>query len=326
MLTPRENLKRALKFKTPQYLPHDLPFDYGTDIHNVWIDPSPDSRPAGGNGVDEWGAVWQNIGASAVGEVKDFPLKDWADFHKLKIPDYKNPIRYEKVKDLVAAGGDKFILASGMSIYARVHYIRGLENCWADIYEEPENLAKLIDILADMNCYAIEEYAKIGVDGYIFADDWGLQNRLMIDPKKWQEIWMPRYERIFATALKHDILPFLHSCGYIVDILDDLISVGLHAVHMDQQENMGLELLGERFGGRLTFYSPVDIQTAMHRGNDEIRTYAQNMGKYLARLEGGFIARWYTDPVGSGHTDEALHVMCEEFLKISREMYGSEGW
>ena len=67
-------------------------------------------------------------------------------------------------------------------------------------------------------------------------------------------------------------------------------------IHMDQQENMGLELLGERFGGRITFFSPVDIQTAMQRPLPDIRAYARSMARRLARPEGGFIPRWYTDP------------------------------
>jgi uroporphyrinogen decarboxylase len=86
---------------------------------------------------------------------------------------------------------------------------------------------------------------------------------------------------------------------------------------MDQQENMGLELLGRRFGGRLTFYSPVDIQFTMARGNlDEIRAYARDMVRLLGRPNGGFIPRWYSDPKGAGHTPEAVDAMCEEFLRL----------
>ena len=326
MITPRENVKRAINFETPLYLPHDLPFGYGTNLSGVGMTPSPDGRPASGNGRDEWGALWENIGVCQLGEVKEYPLLDWADWDKMNIPDYKDPSRYATLQEQKDAGGDNFIYGFGLSIYERVHFIRGLEDCWADIYEEPEKLCELIDLLADMNCYAIEQFAKVNVDGYIFCDDWGLQERLMIDPRKWREIWMPRYERIYAKAHEHGMLTFLHSCGYIVDILNDLIAVGLNVVHMDQQENMGLELLGERFGGRLTFFSPVDIQTAMHRGEDEIRAYARQMGKHLARPEGGFIPRWYTDPAGAGHSEEAIKIMCDEFQKISRDMYGNEGW
>jgi hypothetical protein len=111
---------------------------------------------------------------------------------------------------------------------------------------------------------------------------------------------------------------FLHSCGHIVDILDELIEIGLDVVHMDQQENMGLELLGRRFGGRLTFFSPVDIQKTMATGSpDDIRAYARKMARLLGRPAGGFIPRWYTDPAGAGHRQEALDAMCEEFVAIS---------
>ncbi|MBI4023538.1 MAG: hypothetical protein HY360_01065 [Verrucomicrobia bacterium] len=128
---------------------------------------------------------------------------------------------------------------------------------------------------------------------------------------------------IFQAAHQAGLLTFLHSCGYIVDILDDLIEIGLDVVHMDQQENMGLELLGKRFGGRITFFSPVDIQNTMARGAlDEIRAYCQKMVKLLGRPRGGFIPRWYTDPAGAGHRQEALDAMCAEFLKLNQEHGG----
>ena len=115
----------------------------------------------------------------------------------------------------------------------------------------------------------------------------------------------------------------LHSCGYIVDILGDLIEIGLDAVHMDQQENMGLENLGKRFAGKLNFFAPVDIQHTMLSENlEDIRAYCREMAKQFLTAKGGFIPRWYTDPEGVGHRRENIDAMCEEFLKISMEVYG----
>ncbi|MCS7060033.1 MAG: uroporphyrinogen decarboxylase family protein [Anaerolineae bacterium] len=315
-VTRREIVARAIRFQTPPRLPFDLPEPYGTDITWAGMTPSPDHRPP--SGIDEWGAVWENIGVSMLGEVKDFPLKDWADFDRLPVPDIREPRRWVEVAGARQKAGDKFLLGHGLSIYERLHFIRGLHNTWTDIYDAPAQLGRLIDILVEMNLYAIEQYANAGFDGFIIGDDWGLQNRLMIDPRKWREIWKPRYARIFKAAHDAGLFTFLHSCGHIVAILDDLIEIGLDVIHMDQQENMGLELLGRRFGGRLTFYAPVDIQRTMVFGTlDEIRAYCRRMVHTLGRPEGGFIARWYTDPAGAGHRPEAIAAMCEAFLQLA---------
>ncbi len=317
--TSKEIVKKTLQFQFPERLPYDFPEKFGSDFYWAGMDPSPDARPK--TGVDEWGASWENIGAMTLGQVKDFPLKNWLEFDRLKIPDIDDPRRWTCLDNVRKRAGDRFLLGHGISIYARVHYIRGLENTWMDIHDAPDELGHLIDVLVDMNLAAIQRYSNLEFDGLIFPDDWGLQNRLMISPTDWREIWKPRYARIFAAAHAHGLHTFLHSCGYIVEILDDLIEIGLEAIHMDQQENMGLEHLGKRFGGRITFFAPVDIQKTMAIGSlDEIRLYCQAMVRCLGRPKGGFIPRWYSDPVGAGHRPEAIDAMCEEFLKISQNL------
>jgi uroporphyrinogen decarboxylase len=318
IMTSRELVSNTILFKNNARLAFDLPDPYGTDF--FWLDmtPSPDQRPQ--QGLDEWGAEWHNIGVCNLGEVKSPPLKEWREFSSLAIPDIHDPRRWSSLPGCREKAGDRFILGSGISIYERVHFIRGLENTWIDIYEHPDELRKLIEILVDMNLVAIEKYSQAGVDGYIFADDWGLQNQLMISPAKWREIWKPAYRRIFQAARGAGLLTFLHSCGFIIDILDDLIEIGLQVIHMDQQENMGLELLGNRFGGRITFFAPVDIQATMAHGSlDDIRRYCHKMIRHLSRPNGGFIPRWYSDPKGAGHRSEAITAMCEEFMKINQQ-------
>ena len=316
-MTSRERVARTLRFETPDRLPHDFPEPYGTDFAWINMSPSPDIRPS--SGIDEWGAVWENIGVSILGEVKEYPLKDWRDIDQLVIPDVNAPHRWAELEGIRERTGDKFILASGVSMYERLHFIRGLTNMWMDIHDAPEQLGALIDVLVQQNVDAIKRYAALGADGLIFADDWGLQNQLMISPAKWRELWKPRYERVFRAAHDAGMFNFLHSCGYIVDILDDLIEIGLDAIHMDQQENMGLELLSRRFGGRITFYAPVDIQKTMIYGSlDDVRAYCRQMVSLLGRPGGGFIPRWYTDPAGAGHQREKINAMCEEFLRLEK--------
>ena len=314
-MTAKERIRRTVLFESPDRLPRDFPEPYGSDLATTGMNPSVDERPR--EGVDQWGAVWQNIGVSNLGEVKQFPLTDYKDIDKLNIPDINDPARWQGLDDARQDAADKFLLGRGVSLYERVHFIRGLENTWADIYQNPEQLGELIDVLVEMNLVAIGKYAAAGMDGLVFCDDWGLQDRLMISPEKWQEIWEPRYARVFQAAHQAGLLTFLHSCGNIVEIMDNLIDIGLDVIQMDQQVNMGLELLGHRFAGRITFWSPVDIQAVMPGGNlAEIRAYCRKMVECLATKTGGFIPKWYGDPAGAGHSQEAIEAMCEEFVRI----------
>lgn len=264
------------------------------------------------------GGLWESAGNTQLGQVKDPPLKQWRDLETLQVPDVHDPVRWQACEGVREAFPDKFLLAHGLSIFTRFTEIRGFDNALMDICEAPAQVASLLDILTEMNVASIEGYARYGADGYMMADDWGLQNQLMIAPRKWRELWKPRYARIFKAAHDHAQLTFLHCCGYSIDILDDLIEVGLDAIHLDQHENMGVEVLGSRFGGRITFFATVDIQRTMAEGTlEDIRAYTHKMVRLLGRPNGGFIPRWYTDPVGAGHRPEAIDAMCEEFLRLS---------
>ena len=321
--TPREVIRNTLAFKGPDRLGCEFPEPFVSDFMRTGLHPSPDMRPWGVSGTDEWGAVWENIGVSKLGEVKNVPLESWDDFPKLHIPDIRDPKRFEGIRNARERAGEKYLLGHGVSLYERAHFIRGLENTWADIYENPEKLCGLIDIFTDMNLHILDQYAKAEFDGFIFCDDWGLQDKLMISPAKWREIWKPRYAKVYARAHELGIQTFLHSCGHIVEILDDLIEIGLDAIEMQQQENMGLELLGQRFAGRITFFCPVDIQSVMPSADlPKIRAQARQLVETFASPRGGFLAQWYGDPAGAGHTREAVDAMCDEFQKLSVEKYG----
>ncbi len=314
----QEVIRRTIEFDSPGRIGLALRDDYQNDIVHSGMSPHVDQRPP--NGYDEWGSLWENIGVCKLGEVKKPALPSWDVFPELKIPDVSEERRWHGVADRIAECHDrgKFVLANGISLYERLHFLRGLQGVWTDIYTEPDNLVKLLDILADMNEYSVRRYADAGADGYFFCDDWGLQNSLMISPEKWREFWKPRYRRVYSACHKHGLKTFLHSCGYIVDILDDLIECGLDVIQMDQQQNMGLERLRDGFRGRLTFWCPVDIQNTMARGSlEDIRRYAKLLTESLGTPEGGFIAKWYGDPKGAGHSEEAIRIMSQTFMEIA---------
>jgi hypothetical protein len=86
-MTPREVIRRTIRFEGADRIPLTLD-DYGSDLVGIGMSPSPDARPR--QGRDEWGCVWENIGVSNLGEVKQAALPDWDQWDRLKIPDIRD--------------------------------------------------------------------------------------------------------------------------------------------------------------------------------------------------------------------------------------------
>ena len=210
----------------------------------------------------------------------------------------------------------KYILTTApyCSLNEGIHNLMGLENMCVAYYEEPDAMKAFIARLADKQRESIQIVAELGTDGVMFYDDWGLQDRLMVSHEFIDEFFMPHYRSNWAYAQELGLDVWLHSCGYIIDILDDFIDAGLNVIQQDQQENMGIDQLNERVGGRLAFWCPVDIQRTMITGTlDEIRAYATKMVTTLGGHHGGFVSMAYSTPDDVEHTPEKLAAMSEAF-------------
>jgi uroporphyrinogen decarboxylase len=118
------------------------------------------------------------------------------------------------------------------------------------------------------------------------------------------------------------MLTLLHSCGHIADLLPHFIEAELDVIQMDQQQNMGVADLAQRFGGKLCFWCPVDIQNTMVRGSvEEVRAYARNLIDSFGCFRGGFIAQWYASPDAVQHSREKIDAMCQEFVDYGGRAY-----
>jgi len=321
-MTSRENVIRTIEMRYPERLAYQFSPEFGSDI--VQMRYQPVKAIGQEQGFDEWGVGWESSEVARIGYVKDCPLSDWALLQSYRYPDITQPSCWMAVNAARSTYPDKYLIGMGISLYETAQHLRGMINLFEDMAFGEEKLFELLDKLVSMNAYAIDRYAESGFDGYMFTDDWGLQDKLMISPDLWHKLWKPYYAKIFKQVHDRGMKMFLHSCGYIVDILDGLIEAGLDVINMDQQANMGLERLAA-YKGRITFFCPADVQKILTSGDiPMVRSYCRRMFECLGSTRGGFIARWYGDPVSAGHHPDAVKAMQEEFLKISEEYFGRQ--
>ncbi|HCG76676.1 MAG: hypothetical protein CO162_01090 [bacterium (Candidatus Ratteibacteria) CG_4_9_14_3_um_filter_41_21] len=329
-MNSRERVRKAVLFEGPDRIPYDLPEAFGSDFLSVGPAPDPNWKPkikTETEWEDEFGCIWRKLKLSTdktMGQVKVHPLSDYRMLENFKFPDYQNPERYREAQKIISANRkEKFVLAGiPFSIIHRLQYLRGFEQGLTDPYLYPEQVGLLLDKLADIAIESIENFAKLGIDGIMSCDDWGLEDRPMINPEIFRKFFKPRYARVYQFAHQKGILAFLHSCGYIIDLLEDFIDAGLNVVQMDQQENMGMERLSKLFGGRLCFWCPVDIQKTMVKGTiADVENYAKALINNLGKFNGGFIAKWYPSPEAAGHSPEKIDAMAKTFVEYGKSFY-----
>jgi uroporphyrinogen-III decarboxylase len=163
----------------------------------------------------------------------------------------------------------------------------------------------------------VRRLAQAGADGVFFCEDWGTQDRLLVSPALWRDLFKPGFHDIVAEARRLGVSVWMHSCGCITDIIEDLIEVGIAVLQFDQPALHGIEDLSRRFGGRVAFWTPVDIQRTLQTGDRAaIRGEAKLLCEKLGSFGGGFIAKNYGDLHGIGVPDEWHQWAYEAFLEF----------
>ncbi len=329
MMTSRELVKRSIHFMNHDRIPHFLPDGKDNDILWLWMGRPeniedwitlPDGRQ---KCIDCWGVVWETISPGSYGEAVEYPIKNIAFQSEYEFPCLNNPAYFENSRQMIADNNStlnpKYCLGvmPFSSINEGTHNIIGLENMFIGFYENPDDLKSLIGRLAEAQRESIRMLAKIGCDGVMGYDDLGLQDRLMVSLDIIDEFFMPHYRENWQLAHDLGMDVWLHSCGYIIELLPRLIDAGLDVIQMDQQENMGLDELNSAVGGRLAFWCPVDVQKTMVQGSvQDIRDYVGKLINTVGSYNGGLISMAYSTPEACGHTPEKTAAMCEAFREL----------
>lgn len=311
-MTSRELVKAALEFASPQRIPRQLwllPWaseHYPVELRQIQktfpddIIASPPfyrkALPAVGDMyapgiyVDEWGCRFENAEPGIIGVVREPLLEDWQEVEKIKCPAELLSVDIEQV-NAFCRSSDKFVLSGcGPRPFEQLQFIRTTENLLRDLAQQPAELMVLLQRIHRFYCAQLELWASTEVDALTFLDDWGMQDAMLISPAMWRKLFKPLYRDYIEIAHAHGKYAFMHSDGYILDILPDLMELGLDAINA-QIFCMGIEKLGERCKGKITFWGEIDRQYLLpYGGSEEIVAAVKNVHEALYE-NGGIIAQ-----------------------------------
>ncbi|MDD5599263.1 MAG: uroporphyrinogen decarboxylase family protein [Victivallaceae bacterium] len=220
---------------------------------------------------DEWGCGWQfplegNKEESAIDTIHPLEGGNIKEYIFPEIDNYKfNNIQLELKKN----GDNLFVPANqaGGTLFSRVRYLRGYENALIDMLQDRRGFEYLLDKITDYQIEKAHRFIELGVHGLLTGDDVAQQTGLLFDPKLWRELIKPRQKKI-NMLYKEKGLPIIHHCcGNCMEIIEDLIEIGVDCLNPVQSESMSIEELSKKFGGRITFHGGISVQKVLPFGS-----------------------------------------------------------
>jgi uroporphyrinogen decarboxylase len=248
-------------------------------------------RDADGFYTDEYGTRWDRRMDEDLGVPQ--PLLTPENLDGFRWPDPDQPGRFDRLRQTRREEPDKFLLMSlNLSLFERSWALAGMEDFLAAMLADPGFAGAVLDRVLEFNLGLIRAGLRAcpDLDGVYFGDDFGTQLGLMMGPDLWRELLAPRLARQYAAVRERGKKVFIHCCGKVDEIFEDLVQLGLDCFNPFQPEVMDVFALKERFRGRLAFYGGISTQRLLPYGSPgEVRERVAELLERLGR-SGGYIA------------------------------------
>lgn len=219
------------------------------------------------------------------GESYDAPwIRSREDLAKMVFPDPESPSLYHEAEAMIRAGGHRYAvgatLRSGISAVTMSMGLEGLSYALADA---PDLVQTVLGRYADWAIAVSRHLKDIGVDFLWTADDMAYKTGPMFSPAAFQRVFKPRLKE-FADAIKALGFPWIfHSDGNVLPLLDDLLEIGIDALHPIEPGAMDITEVKAQYGNRLCLVGNIDLHYTLTRGTTteveaEVRRRIETIG------------------------------------------------
>jgi len=201
---------------------------------------------------------------------------------KIKLSDFKKSYEY-------------FLNTSCMnSIFMVSTYLRGMDKMFMDLILNQKYAETLLNSIGEfMVQFNARNLKSIGssIDLYGIWDDFADQESLMISPEIWRKYYKVWYRQLIEEAKKYNLLVCFHVCGSCIEIIPDLIEMGVDILDPVQvsAKNMELGNLKKKFGKDICFHGGLDSQKFLPFAKPEDITRQVRIIKDLFNSDGGII-------------------------------------
>lgn len=238
-------------------------------------------------------------------------IRNWEDFRSYPWPQAKGK-DYSLLEKLAPhlPGNMKVMVSGPNGLLENVISIVGYDNLCLMLYDDPDLVQAIFDRVGSILLDYYQESVGYGAVGMLMInDDWGFNTQTMLSVADMRKYVFPWHKKMVAAAHQAGKPAVLHSCGYMVDIMEDIIEdMEYDGRHSYEDNILPVEEAYRRWGGRIAILGGIDVDFLVRRPEEDIVKRARDLLALTAE-KGGYA-------LGSGNSIPA-YVPPEKYFAMT---------
>lgn len=322
-----ENVKKALEFNKPVYLPMETNNVPG--IYNAYHTLDPDGVELI-PGTENFDAIWplcyswvpKVIGKTEKGEplrkdqfgvitsVPDnmnstfnligHPLEGKTTLEGYEFPDIEdlNPWFDNFGKVVKEKYSDRFVDAFiDAGIFLTTQFLFGINDFFMKLATDLDFVVEVYANVAEYYIQMVKKFKEAGAHQVTVIEDLGSNTGLVLNPDVWRTHFKPITAKVFKTIHEHGMYTGICIDGDAKPVLDDLLEMEIDQLFIPDYKVTGVKTLKEKIIGKMCFKATVDMVGILPLGTPEdVKKEVKEIVEAFDSPEGGFICevvRWH---------------------------------
>lgn len=219
-----------------------------------------------------------------------FVITDRASFEAYPWPDPDSCdySRLVKIAPYMPDGMKLMVMGPG-GVLENVISLVGYENLCFMLYDDPDLAGEIFDAVGSRLLRYYERSVVYDSVGMLMSnDDWGFNSQTFLSVEDMRKYVFPWHKRFVETAHKNGKPALLHSCGYMNDVMEDIIeNMRFDGKHSYEDNILPVEESYRRWGDRIAILGGMDIDFITRGTPEAVRARCENMLE-LTREKSGY--------------------------------------
>lgn len=223
----------------------------------------------------ENGEAWNLERCAWIHDEDDFEKFPWHEAGKLDFSKFYDVQPY-------LPKGMKIVAVSG-KIFTLTWMLMGFENFCVSLAQNPQFVERVLKAAAEIQLSSLQQIASIpNVAAVWVVDDLAFGTGPFVSPRALRLRLFPWYEEFIKICRSHHLYTFFHSDGLLGNLVEDLIGLGVDALHPIDPTCMDIEEVKKRFGRRISIFGNVSNELLMNGAPADVSALTKKLLKTIA--------------------------------------------